>query len=53
MQACSVRHSTACTRLLMRVLGAVVCRFFLKRAPFAVPGGELKVETVRPAYQVG
>jgi hypothetical protein len=28
-------------------------RFFLKRAPFAVQGGgELKLEHVRPAYQV-
>lgn len=27
-------------------------RFFLKRAPFAVLGGELKLEHVRPAYHV-
>lgn len=30
-----------------------VCRFFLKRAPFNVSGGELKLEAVRPAYEVG
>jgi hypothetical protein len=28
------------------------CRFFLKRAPFSVSGGELKLEAVRPAYAV-
>jgi hypothetical protein len=35
-------------------LPAFPSRFFLKRAPFAVPGGgELKLEHVKPAYQVG
>lgn len=30
------------------------CRFFLKRAPFSIPGGaELNLEHVKPAYQVG
>lgn len=33
-------------------MGLCVDRFFLKRAPFAVPGGELKVDAVRPAYEV-
>jgi dynein heavy chain len=28
-------------------------KFFLKRAPFGVNGGELKLEHVRPAYKVG
>lgn len=37
--------------LLLRLPDSL-CRFFLKRAPFAAPGGELKVEAVRPAYQV-
>jgi hypothetical protein len=27
-------------------------RFFLKRAPFSVAGGQLKLESVRPAYAV-
>ncbi len=30
----------------------MVRRFFLKHAPFAVPGGELKLDHVRPAYAV-
>jgi hypothetical protein len=29
-----------------------VRRFFLKRAPFSCHGGELKLDAVRPAYQV-
>lgn len=27
-------------------------RFFLKRAPFSIAGGVLKVDALRPAYQV-
>jgi dynein heavy chain, axonemal len=27
-------------------------RFFLKRAPFSVPGGELKLDQVQPAYRI-
>jgi hypothetical protein len=27
-------------------------KFFLRRAPFNVPGGELRLEAVRPAYEV-
>jgi hypothetical protein len=39
--------------LTVLLMGLCVDRFFLKRAPFAVPVGELKVDAVRPAYEVG
>jgi hypothetical protein len=39
-------------RFLLLLLLCCVRRFFCKRAPFAAPGGELKVDAITPAYEV-